>query len=355
MAHQPDQALRALISKYLQGKASAEETAFVEDYYAYFDGQPSVTPDAGTGERIFAQLKQRTRPSEARLLRWWSVAAAILLLAGAGLYFWPAPVEKTTTETIQDVAPGSNKAILVLSDGVTIQLDSSGPRTIRPGIRQQGAQLQYGSEAAPSYNTLTTPRGGQFQVRLPDGTMVWLNAASSLQYPTAFTGKERVVKVSGEAYFEVAQDPQRPFRVQTRDNVHIEVLGTHFNVNAYDDEQAVSTTLLHGAIRVNGVTLKPGMQAQLNQGKLSIQENINTAKTVAWKNGVFDFHQSRLPEVMRQLARWYDVEVVFEQGVPDITFYGAISRNISLMGVLKGLQDADVHVKIQGKKLVVMP
>ncbi len=301
--------------------------------------------------------------------RWGWAAAVLTLLVSTAAYFLlkPSPA-KPVMVAVADIAPGSNKAVLTLADGSEMLLDSAGNRTIQQGgtaIKQTGGNLQYnatGNEAAGSYNTLTTPRGGQFRVTLPDGTKVWLNAASSLRYPTAFTGNERNVSITGEAYFEVAKNEEMPFRVAINATNTIEVLGTSFNVNAYTDGNYISTTLLTGLVRVrsgNGqAVLKPGQQAHATAAQpfVRVLEHADISKAIAWKNGLFNFQDADLKEVMQQLSRWYDIEVVYEHGIPDLQFIGEIDRSMPLSEVLKGLQMSGVNFRVEeGRRLVVYP
>lgn len=288
--------------------------------------------------------------------RWGWAAACIILLISAGIYWWPSqqPAEQVAV-TVADVTPGSNKAILTLADGTQISLDSNASRMIREGIRQEGNQLQYDGAAGVSLNTLSTPRGGQFQVKLPDGTMAWLNAASSIRYPAAFIGKERVVEITGEVYFEVAKNAKMPFRVKAGNRQVIEVLGTHFNVCAYNDETIARTTLIEGAVRVQGMLLKPGQQAQTGTDGTKIMQ-VHTDQAIAWKNGFFDFEDADLEDVMRQLSRWYDLEVIYEGKPPRMQFGGKMSRDLKLSDILAGLKGASVHFRIdEGRKLIVLP
>lgn len=306
-------------------------------------------------------------------LRHWGWAAAVVfLLLGTGIYYSLHRTPRTEITgayyPVGDIAPGSNKAILTLADGSKVTLDSTGDLVIRQGataVRQQGGRLQYEAEErgpAIVYNTLSTPRGGQFQVVLSDGTKAWLNAASAIRYPSFFSGTERLVELTGEAYFEVARNADMPFRVKINATNTIEVLGTSFNINAYMEESYISTTLLEGAVRVNSggkkVTLKPGQQAQASteQPFVKVLEHADISKAVAWKNGLFNFQDAGLQEVMRQLSRWYDIEVVYEKGVPDQEFIGEIERSLPLSEVLKGLRMSGVNFRLeQGKRLVVYP
>jgi len=326
------------------------------------------------GRKAIRPMKRPNHPLRISFRRWGWVAASVLILLAEGAVVMLAinanRKEQHAQATIQDIAPGSNKAILTLGNGATIRLDSAGSQLIQQGdvtVRQTGAQLTYdvqGSNAGLTYNTLTTPRGGQFRVQLPDGTLVWLNAASSLRYPTAFAGKERTVEISGEAYFEVAAAAGRPFMVKIGETAAVEVLGTSFNVNAYPDETGIHTTLLTGAVRVATLhtgahaLLQPGQQAQIAgsqpEAGIKIISNANISQIMAWKNGLFNFENAGLQEVMRQLARWYDLQVVYENGVPDM-YFEEMSREMSLSQVLAGLQQTGVRFRIEeGRRLVVL-
>jgi len=299
-------------------------------------------------------------------------AAAVVLLVLAGVYLL-RPRQQPTIAQINkvyknDVAPGKDGAVLRLADGSQIVLDSAGNGEIsRQGgtkvIKEGNGQLVY--EAASGgqevlYNTLTTAKGKQFRMTLPDGTLVWLNSFSSLHYPTRFTGATRPVEVTGEAYFEVAADAARPFIVQTG-RQEITVLGTHFNVNSYEDEPATRTTLLEGAVRVGNaagqVSLRPGQQASVGQHdkKISVAE-VNAEEAVAWKNGYFHFDNADIQTVMRQLARWYDVEVKYDGVTPTAggDFKGDIGRELTLAQVLKVLEQTRVHFRIEEDRRIVI-
>jgi ferric-dicitrate binding protein FerR (iron transport regulator) len=304
--------------------------------------------------------------------RWWMAAAAVLLLS-AGSYLWrmnrssqPVAQSKAPAAHI-DVAPGKQGAILTLADGRTVVLDSMGNGVIATQngskVLLKNGQLAYHKEGTATteaaYNTVTTPKGRQFQVALPDGTRVWLNAASSLRYPTLFTGKERKVEITGEAYFEVAANPAMPFRVKVNKTTDIEVLGTQFNINSYTDEANMNATLLEGSVQVvrdgEKALLHPGQQAQVS-GQIKIVSNVNVEKVVAWKNGVFDFQDANLEEVMRQLERWYDIDVIYKKGIPKLEFIGKMGRDLSLSAVLNGLQMSKVHFRLEeGRRLIVLP
>jgi len=314
---------------------------------------------------------------------WW--AAAALILVYAAYYFnrpAPAPIAAAPAEQPgQDRVPGGNIAVLTLSDGSAIALDSAQNGVLAQQGNTKISKLSNGQLAYNAltekpttilYNTLTTPRGGQYQLTLPDGSAVWLNAASSIRYPTAFSGKERTVSITGEAYFEIAKNPSMPFHVILpsssggrpeeggwRDR-EIEVLGTHFNVNAYADENTLKATLLEGSIRLisNGMgsKLEPGQQGQLtNSGHIAVIKDVDMEEAVAWKNGRFNFDNADITSVMRQLARWYDVEVVFEGKIPTEKFEGEIPRSSKMSEVFKILELSNVHFKVENKKVTVIP
>jgi len=328
-----------------------------------------VTADTAAERLVAAGRKPLSR-------RWWSVAAA-LLIAATALWLLQRPDAKekpqSGTATIRhDHVPGGNVALLTLSDGSTITLDSAHDGV----LAQQGnssitklksGQLAYKTldtkSAAAVFNTLTTPRGGQYRLILPDGSEVWLNAASSITYPTLFSGKERTVKITGEAYFEIVQNAAMPFKVIINAPIgeqEVEVLGTNFNVKAYNDESAIITTLLEGSVRLStkGVAtlLRPGQQGtQQADGNIRMNPHADTEAAIAWKNGLFHFEHTDIQEVMRQLARWYNVDVVFEGRIPDEKFDGEITRNNNLTEVLRILQLSNVHFRVDNNKVTVTP
>jgi transmembrane sensor len=314
---------------------------------------------------------------------WWLAAAAILLLFGAGTFMWlnrstippktTVVQEKPESQLKNDVLPGGNKAMLTLGNGATIILDSAA----NGKLAQQGSsvvnktkdgELKYESaignrQSAISYNMLSTPRGGQYQLVLPDGSTVWLNAASSIRFPTAFTGNERTVEITGEAYFEVKKDPSKPFNVKMNNGAVVLVLGTHFNINAYDDEVAIKTTLLEGSVKITkgvaSATLKPGEQASVSHSSQTSQsipvQTADLEEVMAWKNGAFQFNGATIETVMRQISRWYDVEVEYK-GKISLHFAGAISRNVNISQVLEMLEKAGgIKTSITGKKVIVAP
>ncbi len=300
-------------------------------------------------------------------------AAILLLVAGAATWRlmkappWAATAKNNSRPLQQDVLPGGDKAVLTLADGTRITLDdaekgfitSQGSTKI---AKQDNGQLTYtagkDSPDGSLYNTISTPRGGQYRIVLPDGSKVWLNALSSIKFPAKFTGAGRNVVVTGEVYLEVARNLSQPFIVTTN-KATIEVLGTSFDVNAYEDEERLRTTLISGAVRVSAgstapAVLKPGQQAELTPDAHLTVHAADIDQTIAWKNGTFQFNQTSLQDAMRQLSRWYDVDVIYAVGTPDIKFSGDMKRDLNLSQVLEALSEMGVKFKIEGKKLIVM-
>jgi len=363
-------------------------------------GNPKPVFSASTSETILHTVMQAGRQSMpananitgARRISRYRLAAAAALLLLVSIAWWallhkplqhPVIVKKEPVSTPHNIQPGSNKAILQLADGSTIVLNN----TIKRSLAQQGnvqvvqsdsGRLEYlangnANASLNTYNTLITPRGGQFQVVLPDGTKVWLNAASSIRYPTLFNEHERRVEISGEVYFEVAHlfaSPAKgggrvPFIVSIHPSSErgrkneVEVLGTHFNINAYDDEPTIKTTLLEGSVKIgneNPVILKPGEQASLSQTSHNIPvQLVDVENVVAWKNGFFQYKSADLPSVMRQVARWYDLNIVYAGNIPSDRFTGKIPRSVGIDRLLKWLQWSDIHFKIEGKTMIVTP
>lgn len=298
-------------------------------------------------------------------LRKWRWAAAAILVLGVATYVLTnnkkQPALPALTVNTTDIQPGKPGAILTLANGTQVLLD-----TIQNGVvAMQGAatakiingKLLYEASSAdnkPVYNTMTTPRGRQFQVILPDGTKAWLNAASSITYPTTFTGKERRIKITGEVYLDVARNAQMPFHVNAGNKAEIDVLGTQFNVNAYENENCVNTTLLEGSVRIQNMILKTGQQAQIVNNDIKVLSNTDIEKVVAWKNGFFNFDGDSLEEAMRQLERWYDVEVVYEKNIPHMKLTGRMTKGVTLNGLLIGLKALGVNCRLEGRRLIVI-
>ena len=301
-----------------------------------------------------------------------SAAAVILLVCLSGIYYFlynnkPAQVASAKPALPNDIAPGGNKATLTLANGSVVVLNDQQNGTLSSQgntrvIKLNEGRVAYnassGGGAQIAYNTITTPRGGKYQVVLADGSNVWLNAASSIRFPTAFAGKERDVEITGEVYFEVAKNKAMPFIVKSG-GVKVEVLGTHFNVMSYNDELAVKTTLLEGSVKVSqgAITaiIKPGQQAKITTGNSNINviDDVDTDEAIAWKNDMFVFNNAGIEAIMRQIARWYDVEVSYDGPVTADHFTGKVSRNASAAQVLKILELSDIHFTITGKKIIV--
>lgn len=301
---------------------------------------------------------------------WFRYASAAVLVITFSILTWmiikPAGQQQTSsnaTTPVPVIPAGTDKAVLQLADGKTIQLDSNSGQIIHDGnlnVNNNSGKLNYdGVSSKVEWHTLSTPRGGQYNLRLPDGTEVWLNAASSITFPNSFTGNERLVKITGEVYFEVAQQKDQPFKVDINGKASVEVLGTHFNINAYADEPYIATTLTEGAVKMTdrqqSAVLSPGQQARINTKGMNVLKNADTDLVLAWKNGLFRFEAASIEEVLRQLARWYDVDIVMEQNDPDILFSGEINRNLTLMQALIVLDKMGVRFSLQGRSLTVKP
>jgi transmembrane sensor len=324
---------------------------------------PSLQP-------LLDKVKSVDLPHKAPVKRmhYWSWAAAIGLLVLAGSIYrlteqhgsmLPAVTQKKA------VAPGKHGAVLTLADGSAVLLDSmkNGVVANQAGtnVILNNGQIVYNSKetraTGTAYNTISTPRGRQFSVVLPDGTKVWLNAASSLRYPVAFSGNTREVRITGEAYFEVAADATRPFSVRFNEKGVVEVLGTAFNINAYTDEPLVKTTLLSGSIRVNKQqVLQPGEQANIDKNDgITVESSAETENAIAWKNGLFIMSSTDLPALFRQISRWYDIEVNIKGELPKRSFGGTIDREVSLTDIIEALNIYGVNCRLENNKLIVQP
>jgi len=376
-----------LLDKYNSGRASEEEKALVESWYLqYSPGSSDLTEEELLKAHVdgLRSLRARIGKAQRPVFVWLRVAASVagflLLIWGWYRYQYRPDTKIAVTRQEQPAAiiPGGNKAILTLGNGERINLTDvrDGELTRQAGIKivkQSDGQLVYmlgasspanPDNAAVVFNTLEVPRGGQYQVRLPDGTKVWLNSSSTLHYPPVFGKDERRVELSGEAYFEVAKkvDGLRvPFIVVT-ENQEVEVLGTHFNVHAYPDEDKASTTLLEGSVKVKvrntsytGL-LRPGQQAQVHSLKPVQIRQITNDDVIAWKNGYFAFEDADLHVIMDNLARWYDVDIVYKGMVTPQKFGGAFPRTATLSDLLKYLEAyGGIHFKIVGRKIIVSP
>lgn len=352
---------RQLIQRYKNNEASDEEITLF--FQLLEDGKlETFLSEAMDAEVPDAKPVRRLRN------RWWMAAASILILLGAGAYFIHLKQPEKIVVKNNVIVPGSNKAVLTLANGSSIILeDAENGNLASQGnahIVKKGDVLAYNtgraSDVSIMYNSVTTPRGGQYRIILSDGSHVWLNAASSIRFPTTFAGNERTVELKGEGYFEIEKNAAAPFKVKLEDGAEVEVLGTHFNIMAYNDEQENRTTLLEGSVRVskNGSSrlLRPGDQAVLTaSGEVLLRKGADVAEAVAWKNGLFLFKSADIKTLMRQAARWYDIEIVYEGGITPDRFSGKISRNSSLQQFLKILQLSDVHYKIENRKLIITP
>ncbi|QJB37144.1 FecR domain-containing protein [Chitinophaga oryzae] len=387
---QPENAYEQLFQRYLNGQCSREE---MDTLFGYLNTTASRRPllaamqqefervlqekhdlPQGLGDRIETRLLQeigRTGVTPVRSFRYlkWSAAAAVALLLSTAIGFYitrqPAAPRLAHQRAVQTGSPGSNKAKLTLSDGSVVTLDSAGNQVIRQGdvtVQQHNGQLLYPLTAGPSsivrYNLLAVPRGGQFNVVLPDGSHVWLNAASSMRYPTSFAANHRTVEIQGQAYFDIQPVAGQPFIVKVN-NMEIQVLGTSFDVMAYADEPVTRTTLIQGAVKVtsgnNESYLHPGQAAAVNNtsGAISVQP-ADLREATAWRAGYFDFENATLASVLKQLSRWYDVEADFATLPEGNRFGGYINRNLSLQEILPMLETDKVKLKLEGRTIKVI-
>ncbi|SMD03844.1 FecR family protein [Pedobacter nyackensis] len=378
-----------LLDKYNAGLCSEEEKVIVESWYLKLSSAVAEDLDMAsvkrTKEAAWKALSANQPVAKKKPLNFWLGAAVLLIMGSIGIFYFSLP--KTQPAVIRtaknnDVAPGGNKAILTLADGSKISLtDASRGEIVKQGglsiQKTADGKLVYtvvasdkGGKEALSFNTIETPKGGQYQINLPDGTKVWLNSASSLRYPIKFTG-DRVVELMGEGYFEVAKQKVKghisgatnvPFIVKTPGQ-EVEVLGTHFNINSYKEEEGIKTTLLEGIVRVipsdvkekeHSKLLKPGEQALLNEHAIKVQ-TVDTEAIIAWKNGDFAFKGDNLKSIMNRVARWYDVEVVYKGNFDHLKFGGYISRSKNISEVLNIMESTGkVHFTIDGKKITVL-
>jgi transmembrane sensor len=323
------------------------------------DYDPALWEPAIAGILASAATVKPVRKMQYR--RWITIAASIIILLSAGLYFWMGSNDLRQEQVkeqslLNDIPPGNEGAILTLADGRKILLDSlnNGMIAAEKGslVKLNNGQLSYSptgtDEGVITYNTMTTPKGKKFQLVLPDGSGVWLNAGSSITYPTSFQEDTRTVDVTGEAYFEITGNKEKPFIVKTG-REEIRVLGTKFNVNAYPDDPASKISLAEGAVRVAGIMLKRG-QAFM-QGKVMVT---NIEQDIAWKNGVFDFEDAGVEAAMKQIERWYDVEVIYENGIPDIRFFGKLSRQLPLSSIIRALQESKLRLRMENDRKIIV-
>jgi ferric-dicitrate binding protein FerR (iron transport regulator) len=391
-----------MIERYLSGNCTADEISEVYEWFRSFDNTPESLvglPDAEKDvvrEKLFLQILNEIKypdnkaqlsdneqeeveevgklesADEHKIYRLWpkiAVAASVMLMICFSLYFIynrHKVVPQIVITQPHDIPPGGNNAVLTLADGSRIILNNAkkGLLTKQGNVKVSKAsegmlvyKANHDDVAQASWNTITTPKGGQYQVILPDGTKVWLNALSSLRFPANFSGKTRRVEVSGEAYFEVARNPAKPFVVKSV-RTEVTVLGTHFNVNDYQDEAVSKTTLLEGSVKIKGKysagILKPGEQALLSESdEMKITADVNTEEAVAWKNGIFEFNRADITSIMRQAARWYDINVIYAGAPTHILYKGRISRNVNLSEMLTMIKYMGVNYTLQGKNLTI--
>ena len=378
--------IKEILKRYHAGLCTDEERAWVEAWYmdlldhadelnleeADMDFAKQQIWDDITEKRPDV-LTQKNQPKLGLRLYYRAAAAAVILFAlGTAIYYIndsrtaAIPQELAHTEAIE---PGGNKAYLTLVDGRKVDLtdmkdDMSVEQNGMQIVKSADGELVYKATnpsqtdlGAQGHNIIETPIGGEYKVQLPDGTKVWLNASSSLEYPVRFAHNERRVTLHGEGYFEVKPDKHRPFRVTT-DKQTVEVLGTKFNINTYRDEPTTNTTLIEGSVRVSladvSTVIKPGQQASVAQGNINVHE-VDTKQVLAWHNGDFAFEGVELKVIMRQISRWYDIDVVYQNDIGNVKFGGSISRSKDIKEVLKVLSmTKGVNFKIEGRRVSVM-
>lgn len=377
-----DEHIRQLTNRYLRGECTEAEISELEAWYANLgskkpDPLPAGSPEAEARlDALFDRLKAsigqpqmdrhgtgKETPVRHLFPLRWVAAAVLLVLLGAGSYFLYNHKSAPSVAIAEDILPGGNHAVLTLANGQKIVLDSIGNGQVATQggvqvIKLDSGQLAYkGNGAAVAYNTLSTPRGGQYRITLPDGSKVWLNAASSLKFPTAFNGVDRHIELTGEAYFEVVHDAAKPFKVSSQGQT-VTVLGTHFDVEAYVDNKGLRTSLYQGKVEVQTTAgkkamLSPGNQSIATSNKLSVEAPENMEDAIAWKEGLISFSASDIPDLLRQLERWYDIEVRYNGAPPDWKLSGKISKYTHLSGVVKILNLSGLTCHVEGRTLIV--
>lgn len=364
--------LQQLAKKVIAGKATEEEILFLEEYYNAFEKHSEVETELSGKDleelqktvlqKISRETTDEAIPDISRKPIWrWMAAAAILIISMGGIIYTfynkknEAVAKTPESKTTNEILPGSNKATLTLNNDSTILLDDVAAGSLaRQGNmlvnKTNDDKLVYtstGTQTSPEkieYNTVRTPKGGQYQVLLPDGTKVWLNAASSIHFPTSFTENQREVNITGELYFEVAHDAKRPFIVHSG-NTSVQVLGTHFNIMGYDNEEALRATLIQGSIKISKenktALLHPGEQMQVNEKIFKLVKNADVDAELAWKNGLFNFKDAGIEAIMKQVERWYNITVKFEGDLPEKQFNGMVPRNVTLVELMEILSFYD--------------
>lgn len=389
-----------LLDRYQNGEATEEEIRLLLNYYNSFQlsagwNEEEMGSSAAIEENILASLQAAVEkeklPATISITRrsWPRVAAACILLVSAAMFIWPGLPEKKRSisrherELQTTPAANENNVLLVMGDGRKIVLDNHRDGVVTTEgntvIRKQGNSLswEYNSNAQTKYfeaagnHQIVVPRGWQYRVVLPDGSRVWLNTSSTLSFPSSFVNSTRDVELTGEAYFEVARDASKPFRVNAlrdrsqKEGTLVEVLGTHFNVNAYNDEQHTRTTLLEGSVKVSRPAapgadgtrlLVPGEEAIVTSGASQASITVRPADTdvaLAWKSGLFNFRNADIHTIMREIARWYNVRIVYESQIPERSFSGKFNRSLTLSDVLEILEQSSIHFRIEGNTVVV--
>jgi transmembrane sensor len=387
-----------LMFRYIRDELSFEETQELDEWRALAPENEQLFQDETNPANIrnmikemyedkdviFQKIRKRypelnEKSSATAKIRMISIAATVLITVGISIYFFLHNISKKdkviekTAIAGKSITPGGNHAILTLANGSSILLESAQTGIVRDEgssiiIKKDSGQLEYSKNAKTltndlGYNTLRTPRGGQYILVLPDGSKVWLNAASSIKYPSSFTDNVRKVELEGEAYFEVAKiispstNKRLPFIVSMIGKPDIEVLGTHFNIMAYNDEPFITTTLLEGSVQIGSVVLNPGQQARISNSEASVKvtSDVDVNAVVAWKNGKTSFKDASIQTIMRAISRWYDVDVTYKGVIPDKRFKGGLPRNTDLSELLNVLEQNGIHFNVTGKNIIVTP
>ncbi|MBO9659752.1 MAG: FecR domain-containing protein [Chitinophagaceae bacterium] len=388
MAHQP--LIEELLIKQLDQPLTAAEQAIVDEwlqaspqnrelYNSIYDKEQLESKlttfrqfdETASWEKLVASGRWAPATQKSSVIRsiqkkWYYAAAVIMLAAGSGIFYLYTQEDKPGQGNAglavdqREIVPGKNQAILQVGDSV-INLNDN-----KTGVVAQGNAIAYNDgqkiAGANQLITLTTPRGGQYTALLPDGSKVWLNAASSIKFPSKFSNEERAVSITGEVYFEVAQQHKTPFLVKAG-NTNVQVLGTSFNINAYDNEKVIRTTLAEGSVRVapvapNGssTVLKPGQQAvSTGSGEITGVYSPDLSNVLAWKNGFFSFSNADIETVMRQLERWYDIKVEYRGAIPTVKLNGELDRQIPLSDVLRYLSRLNIKYEREGRTISILP
>lgn len=375
-----------LYEKCMQGECTDEDRKKLDEYQDDFSLDNLYWDEASLGAEqqitnsIYSRLQSSIRDQQPKKMQWYKLplaAAIAMMTVGVGAYlYFNTPSDQSTPHTQQiakKIVAGSNKAILTLSGGKQIVLtDASNGELVQEGdiritktadgkiiYEPSTAQRADVDPKAVVYNTVSTPKGGQFQVVLPDGSQVWLNAMSSITYPSSFSGKERLVQLKGEAYFEIAKNPEKPFKVDVTGKQKIEVLGTHFNVEAYLEDNEIKTTLLEGSVKLSTsnreVRLKPGQMAVNDLEKELTIKQADLEEVMAWKNGLFVLNDVNLKDVMKKASRWYDVDVEYQGNIANKKLWGTVSRYKDITELLDNIAiTSSLRYKIEGRRVILM-